>query len=403
MSFKLLIVNTFYQNYIHYYYKKYPDIADKTYKEQYKHILINTSEMLTAYTNSFNIIGIETKCIVMNALPLQKSWLTEKGLKFRNSKTAILEQVKAYQPDAIWLGNKGLVDTRFINQIRKEVSKVKLIFSYYCSQYNNLDTPNFKALDFMLTCTPGFKENYEKEGIRSYLSYHAFDSRILSQVKETKKSTDLLFTGSLFLGNGLHTERTMLIEEILKQNIEIKIYGNLESKSKIYAKKALYLVNKSMQLIKLGNLAQKLPYLNQFYDEHGLSYYSKELIKSMNAPVFGLDMLSIVRNSKITLNKHIAVAGEFAGNFRLFEATGMGSCLLTDKKKNLPELFEEGKEIVSYDSNEDCIEKIKWLQDHEKERKEIALAGQKRTLSSHTIEQRCSLIASIINKNLKNK
>ena len=81
------------------------------------------------------------------------------------------------------------------------------------------------------------------------------------------------------------------------------------------------------------------------------------------------------------MNIHIGVAGDYAGNMRIFEVTGVGSCLLTDNKKNMSDLFEPGKEVVVYDSPEDCIAKVKWLLENENERKKIAGSGQKKTLN----------------------
>jgi spore maturation protein CgeB len=112
-------------------------------------------------------------------------------------------------------------------------------------------------------------------------------------------------------------------------------------------------------------------------------------------------MLNLFRNSKIVLNYHIGVAGDFAGNMRMFEVTGVGSCLLTDNKKNMRDLFDTDTEVVVYDNEDDCVAKVKWLLDHEKERKSIGLSGQQKTLKYHTVENRCSQIIDILNNELK--
>jgi spore maturation protein CgeB len=78
----------------------------------------------------------------------------------------------------------------------------------------------------------------------------------------------------------------------------------------------------------------------------------------------------------------------------------VGSCLLTDNKKNMPELFDTTSEVVVYDNEDDCIAKVKWLLEHEDERKNIALAGQKKTLNYHTVEKRCEILISILKKQL---
>ena len=81
---------------------------------------------------------------------------------------------------------------------------------------------------------------------------------------------------------------------------------------------------------------------------------------------------------------------------RLFEATGMGSLLLTDKKNNLNKLFEIDKEIVTYSCKEEALEKVKYLLENPKKLSEIALAGQERTLKDHTYEIRMKELIEII-------
>jgi spore maturation protein CgeB len=51
---------------------------------------------------------------------------------------------------------------------------------------------------------------------------------------------------------------------------------------------------------------------------------------------------------------------------------------------------------------EDCIEKARWLLDHEDERNKVALAGQQKTLKFHTVENRCRTIIEIIENELSN-
>jgi spore maturation protein CgeB len=72
---------------------------------------------------------------------------------------------------------------------------------------------------------------------------------------------------------------------------------------------------------------------------------------------------------------------------RLFEATGMGTLLITDWKDNIAELFEPGKEVVCYKSVDECLELIKYYSQHEAERAAIAAAGQRRTLQNHSYAQ----------------
>jgi glycosyltransferase involved in cell wall biosynthesis len=119
-------------------------------------------------------------------------------------------------------------------------------------------------------------------------------------------------------------------------------------------------------------------------------------------PLFGLDMFRQLSASRVALNTHIDISTHSASNMRLFEATGVGTCLLTDWKENLGELFEPDAEVVAYRDAEECIEKVKYLLRHDARRRDIAAAGQRRTLRDHTFESRAALIDDIIREELSN-
>jgi spore maturation protein CgeB len=124
------------------------------------------------------------------------------------------------------------------------------------------------------------------------------------------------------------------------------------------------------------------------------------ILKNYHGQIWGLDMYQILHDSKITLSKHITeVAGDYANNMTLFEATGCGCMLIVDYKKNLNEVFKIGQEIETYKSIEELEEKIQYYLKHEKKRKEIANAGQKRTLNEHTWGKRIQRINNIFHEN----
>ena len=79
-------------------------------------------------------------------------------------------------------------------------------------------------------------------------------------------------------------------------------------------------------------------------------------------------MYRLLRDARISLNRHIAEAEGHANNMRLYEATGVGSLLLTDEGSNLAELFEPGREVVTYAGVDDLVEKARHYLAHEDER-----------------------------------
>ena len=102
----------------------------------------------------------------------------------------------------------------------------------------------------------------------------------------------------------------------------------------------------------------------------------------------------------MTLNRHINVAGDYANNMRLFEATGVGSLLITDKKINLGEYFSVGTEILAYDSPDEAAELARWAIDHPDEADSIAKAGQLRTLTEHTYDRCMERLVGILERYL---
>jgi spore maturation protein CgeB len=211
----------------------------------------------------------------------------------------------------------------------------------------------------------------------------------------------MVFSGSLTAGADFHGDRIELVESILRENIDMALYVNLESQNKIMAKQVIYNVNEFLKKVKLESLQKYVPLLR--YGTKPVKNYSERLLSKNRQSVFGIEMYNLFKNAGIVLNMHIGISNEYAGNMRLFEVTGVGSCLLTDNKANLGDLFDISKEIVVYNNAQDCIEKAKWLLNNDAERDKIAQAGHRRTVLSHTVESRCKLILDIISKELKQK
>ena len=66
------------------------------------------------------------------------------------------------------------------------------------------------------------------------------------------------------------------------------------------------------------------------------------------------------------------------------------------KIRNLSEFFKIDKEIVTYKSFAELVEKIKFYLKNPGIREKIAKAGQKRTLTTHTYQDRAKTISKQI-------
>jgi spore maturation protein CgeB len=112
-------------------------------------------------------------------------------------------------------------------------------------------------------------------------------------------------------------------------------------------------------------------------------------------------MYQCLSDSQAVLNIHADSSPLHASNMRLFETTGIGTCLVTDWRQNINELFIEDEEVVTYRSIEDCVNKLKWLMNNPLQAEKIAERGQHRTLRDHTYDVRSTQLLEIIHKAMK--
>lgn len=92
--------------------------------------------------------------------------------------------------------------------------------------------------------------------------------------------------------------------------------------------------------------------------------------------------------SKICFN--IAMTDDI--NMRNFEIMATGSFCMTNWIPNIEDIFEDGKHLVLYRSQEEMIEKAKYYIAHDDEREKIAQAGYEHVMKNHTIQNRVNTI-----------
>jgi spore maturation protein CgeB len=109
----------------------------------------------------------------------------------------------------------------------------------------------------------------------------------------------------------------------------------------------------------------------------------------------------VLARSRITVNTHASVAGLDANNLRLYEGTGMGALLLTEHHRNLQDLFRIGTEVVSYRNAKEAADLVGYYLEHEQEARQIAAAGQARTLSAHTWIDRMERVVRLVEARLR--
>ena len=116
--------------------------------------------------------------------------------------------------------------------------------------------------------------------------------------------------------------------------------------------------------------------------------------------VSAAEIPEIFRTSRISLN--FSGAGQNPGSAggpdmrqikaRTFEVTGAGGFLLTEVAPGLERYFSIGREVATFESASELVERVRYYLGHPHERDGIARAGQTRAIAEHTYEQRISEI-----------
>jgi len=406
---KIIIVSTYYDSYIKQFYGQHPELEMKSYAEQKAALDYDGFAWADFWSHAFRPLGYEVMEVVANIEPLQRAWARENGISFP-SKTWLLElpfaQVIKFQPTILFLNDYVTFSYQWISELKKFCPSIRKVMGYCGPPLNNLEV--YKAYDLVLSCIPEYVEHVRSEGFNSIHLQHCFEPRLLSRLSSARTSNiDLSFVGSIIRASSFHFERERILLALTSQ-IPLQIYSpnsdvTWKDKLKTMAKAMVYDIMGTLKRMKVPQSAlASLPKIGKAaqWTERPQSQVLPRLRPFMRPAIFGLEMFQTLRNSKITLNIHGDNSPRFASNMRLFEATGVGTCLVTDWKENLGELFIPDEEVVTYRSVEECIEKVKWLMDYSKEREAIAKAGQDRTLRDHTFTRRAQQLDSIIRARL---
>lgn len=372
---KLAIVDTYYPKFLASWYAASPGLDQDCYEHQLQSLidaLFGTSDF---YSRHLNALGCEALDLIVNCQPLQKAWARENHCqhsslalkiphrffrvpligRFLASLPGLAEvaiaQIKAARPDVLYCQDLSFFRPEVLKELR---NSVRLIVGQIASP---LPPDSFiKGYDLILTSFPHFVPRLRQMGVGAEYFRIGFDERVLSFLGGVAQDISLSFVG----GVSRHHGGAIPLLECLAEQTDMRIFG--------YG-------------------ADSLPPDSPIRQRHG-------------GEVWGLDMYRALARSRITLNRHINVAENNANNMRLYEATGVGAMLLTDRKDNLHELFEIGKEVVAYSSKEEAAELVRHYLDHPQDAEQIAKAGQARTLREHTYAQRMRELVPILKHHL---
>ena len=389
---KFLILNTDYPGFLEWLYAQHPGLDQEPYERQ----MIARNESLFGvadfYSRNLRALGHEAWDIHVNNPSMQTAWAREHGIQGREDTAAsrglrkalkagrrlgshaplrylkpllrpalraiegpdygIVEaQVKHHRPDVLL---NQAVDAFSGDRLRALKPHVRLLVGQIGSAPGGKD---FGAYDLVISSLPNIVTFARDQGAAAELHRLAFEPSVLPRLTDGGPDVSVTFVGSL---SRRHATRMRFLEDLCR-SLDVEVWGQ-------------------------G--VESLP-------------ASSCLRPRYRGEAWGVEMYRVLHQSRITLNQHGEIAGRHANNMRLYEATGVGACLVTDLKDDLHELFEPDREVVTYSRAEDCVEKVRYLLEHATERASIAGAGQRRTLKEHTYRLRMEELAGIVTRYLR--
>lgn len=372
MIYKLMEIATLYGEYVKQLKYNKDDIS---YHELHRKVLddcFSESDFIHKYFQ--NDLHLETMHIYYNFTELQNKWDENEN---KDPFSILLRQISFFKPDVILIMNIWLFPKEKLYQIKQVLHNKVRFVCYHFSWVNDLTKELLPLYDLVLTGS-----NYMGEKMKSYSSNvrvvrHAFEPEILEKIDSGGNNPKVGFVGSIMIGTSGHTNRIDMFSALIKNNIEFDYYGRVYGS--FFNPRSLYdhIVHEPYKLLERQKTVK---YLN------GICQPSQ----------FGLAYYNCLARYGININAHAEIAATGAGNQRMFEVTGVGSCLVTDYREENKLLFEEDKEIIVYRNNNELVEKLKYLLSHPEVAKNIADNGQKRTLKDHTYRNKAKQINDYI-------
>jgi len=411
-TMRLLAIVTKSYSYISDFYSRHPLLASQPYEDQYAALADDMYGGSEIWSTGLLEFGYKTARVFANMPQIQKRWAQEEGIHYDEAtwmENITEKQIEKYQPDILLISNHITFPAEFVKKIRNGIPSIRLVIGWCGSPYQ--DPAIFREYDVILSNIPELVEDIKANGHCCYHLNHAFDPRVLDKIDTNKlPNVNFSFVGSIVTAAGFHTQREALLLELVKAT-DLEIWSDVENPNltrriKMIAAQLSYDI---VQAALRGGLSKdwisRAPWLGKFLNYKQRPsfrrYVDRRIARRAHPPLFGIPMFQKLRDSKVTLNTHIDVSPNSASNMRLFEAPGVGTCLLTDWKENLKDLYEPDVEVVTYRDSKECIEKVRYLLQNENERQAIAEAGQRRALREHTIYHRAGQLHEIIREYLR--
>ena len=400
---KIAFLSSIYEKHREQIYCKFKELHKESFEEQNNKIRDETICSMGEWPKYFKRINEECLMLCLNNPYLQNKWCLENDFIPSSQDVEyeiILEQLRRFKPTHLFVFGISYYSTKNrLQRILKECPSILKKICWYGAPEG--DILKLKNYDLVLTPSRELKDNLVSSGINSALLNHAFEPRTLDLIDSKRKTGNICFIGSLGLGNDWHEERIEYLESISRY-IKIDIYTNLTKPSFYERLKRSFIFYRHNMSRFLNNYSIFTDKIRYYANKENLPVYDRLhnscILKMLNSSVYGLDMLNVLSSYKITFNKHIPMAGNWASNMRLTEAAGIGTCILSDHKLNNNDYFGIHEKYCTYRSKDDVIRKYNFLIENDDLLNTISNDIKNQTLANHNTDNQFDRLHSMISK-----
>ncbi len=249
---------------------------------------------------------------------------------------AVLKAVEIFKPDCVIFEIGFKPSYGGLLRLRRKVDKIAGWWTM-TSRWINIKEREAALYDAFFFFCDGFVSTARDMGFNAFYFPHAVNDYVFKRVSLTLSEKRLLTCDLVFVG-AWQKPRQSVIDAIASLDIDMRIYGPKWRKHTIFNPSVLRSIK-------------------------GRWLYGDKLIKQYQAARIALNI-----NSWFTERT-------FGINQRIFDVPACGAFLLTDYMDELEAFFEVGKEIETYSSIEELIDKVHFYLRHDNLRARIAQNG----------------------------
>jgi hypothetical protein len=388
-------------------YRENPSLKNNSSEEQMEFIRWHALSSYTRWNEYLTKRGFNVLEFHHNLPHVELKWAEENQFcpaKENEIFQIGIEKIKRFNPDLIYCSSPLFYQkSHFLRELMTLLPQKPKLVAWYGANCGNERI--FRNFDLTLSNSKHLVNELYKKEISSDLLQHSFEPAILDKIKIPERRINKLgFFGNLDSYTSDFKERNKLLLKISDAGNFLQVHGT------IYTPKPL-------ERLKYSAIKGRHNFSRMIANYLPLGIFKKwsqidnlppspwplekTFCQKVKPPLFGQEMLQTLSNYQIAFNFHNKHTGNNACNMRLFEATGVGCCLLTDHNSDICSIFEPGVEVITYKTPTEAIDKAKYLINNTSTAQKIAKAGQHKTLLEHTTEKQVDHLISYL-KNLWN-